>query len=128
MHANNELPALPDMTREEAQHALSQLRGTEERQKEILLELFERKGYKALSYQTWEEFAEIELGLSRQHFYKLLSAARVQRVLTSQEFLSHKGDISNHPSTSLHMGCLLELAKLPSAELQVRAFQEAVEV
>ena len=115
-----------DMTRQEAQHALAQLRGTEERQKEILLEMHERNAHRAMNYKTWEEFAEGVFGVSVRRFYQLLEAARVDRVLCRKlHILSTSSSTSS--SSKFNDEMLLELAKLKDPDKIASAAREALD-
>jgi hypothetical protein len=50
---------------------------------DMLLELRDRKGWKALGYKTWTECATIEFAYSRSRIYQLISAAETRRNLST---------------------------------------------
>jgi hypothetical protein len=72
----NEL--LPDMTIEEATAKHNELKSLHGVMRSMLLEMRDRKGWKALGYESWEDYGEKEWDYSRQHLHRLADAASVQ--------------------------------------------------
>ena len=101
--------------KEEAQYQLSRLRGAEETQKDALLEIHARKLYKEIGYDTFEAFAEDYFGVTRQHMYRLLEVARVERNLAPMQ--------DQFRALPNQAGALL-LARLPEPELQRSAWEQ----
>ena len=81
----------------------------EEAQKDALLEIHARKLYQELGCDTFEAFAEDYFGVTRQHMYRLLEVARVERNLAPMQ--------DQFRALPNQAGALL-LAKLPGPELQ----------
>lgn len=48
----------------------------------LVLELYEREGWRPLGYNSWAECVVAEFDHSRQHLYRLLDAAKVERNLS----------------------------------------------
>ncbi len=72
----------------------------------LLLELYEREGWRALSYDSWRACAVAEFAQSQTALYRQLTAARVDRTI------SHNGK-TGVPLPVLHA---LELAPLEPPE------------
>lgn len=77
----NELQQLPDMTLEEAQAKHAQLKSLESVMRSSLLEMRDRKGWKALGYSSWAEYGEAEWGYGRQYLDRLATASRIQQIV-----------------------------------------------
>lgn len=69
----------PPMNADEAQLCARQIRSGITNVSRLLLELYERDGWKALGYATWRECAMAEFGFKQSHAYRLLAAAEVER-------------------------------------------------
>lgn len=109
----------------EVQDALVRLRGSCERQNDIMVELVSGQAHIATSYNTFEDFMNAEFPrvfgeakYTREHYYYLASVARVTvelRELTGQSDLRIVG---SHAA---------ELAKLKDPALRLKAYKQAQE-
>ncbi len=73
---------LPDMTVEEATAKHNELKSLHGVMRSMLLEIRDRKGWKALGYESWEQYGEKEWDYSRQHLHRLADAAKVQLIVS----------------------------------------------
>lgn len=103
-----------DMTRAEAEVINKSLKTHILDMWAMLLEMRDRRGWKALGYASFEEWGEAELGFSKPHLYRLASAAEVQANLKSLQL-----ETNGIPESQLR-----PLAQLPAQE-QAEAFQIA---
>lgn len=87
--------------------------------RDLLLELYEGRGWEALGYKSWRECATAEFGEHQRTLYKQLEAAKVARELdASQDGLSvgefgNKSTPANAISVSVPDSQLVALAKAP---------------
>ena len=89
----NELMTLPvtpgiiranyEMTREEAELIVGLMDRAAADHRFYLLKLRDEKGYKALGYETFEEFGEKRCGLAKSRLYQLAEAAEIQQSLSN---------------------------------------------
>ena len=70
------------MTAEEARRIIDQIRTGLENVRSLLLDLYEREGWKALGYGSFVECAEAEFCASKSQAYRLLDAARLDLILS----------------------------------------------
>ncbi len=77
---NNEA-ALLDMTFEEAQAKHNELKSLYGAMRLLLLEMRDRKGWKALGFESWEQYGELEWGFTRQHLNRLATSAYIQNLV-----------------------------------------------
>lgn len=77
----SELTVLPDMTPEEAKAKHSELKAIHGVARSMMMEMHDRKGWKALGYESWEEYGEKEWDYGKNYLNKLTAAARTQRAL-----------------------------------------------
>lgn len=75
--------AVAEMTEAEARAATTEIRQHMEAAWRGLLEIHERKGYRALGYPTFAEYLAGELAVSRSRGYQLLDKARVTAAIAS---------------------------------------------
>jgi hypothetical protein len=78
---NENLSTLPDMTFDEAQAKHNELKSLQSAIRLLLLEMRDRKGWKALGFESWEQYGELEWGYSRQHLNRLATSAQIQAVV-----------------------------------------------
>ena len=71
----------------------------------MLLDLYERQGWKALGYESWRACVVVEFEQSKTHLYRQLQAAEIERTV------SPMGEIGQIPERQLR-----PLAALPPAE------------
>jgi translation elongation factor EF-1beta len=74
--------SIPDMTVEEATAKHNELKSLHGVMRSMLLEIRDRKGWKALGYESWEQYGEKEWDYSRQHLHRLADAAKVQLIVS----------------------------------------------
>lgn len=107
----------PRMNRGEARDTLCRLREGLRDCRLLLLDLYEREGWRALGYASWRECCQTEFDLSLRHLYRLLQAAQVEKEVTHGSHVA--GDVPI-PERQLR-----ELARLDSAELRREVWEEA---
>jgi hypothetical protein len=67
------------MTRDQARKCVEQINSLAGEIGKLLLDLYEREGWKALGYKNWRECATDEFKQSQSRLYELLDAAKVER-------------------------------------------------
>lgn len=77
----NQLVTLPDMNLEEATAKHQELKAIHGVARSMLLEMRDRKGWKALGYESFEDYGDKEWGYSRQHLNRLATAESTQKLL-----------------------------------------------
>jgi hypothetical protein len=107
------------MTPEEARECTEAIKRDLESLRLKLLEMERRRGWDALGYSSWREWATAEIGKSERRVYEILEAAKVE------ENLTFCGIPQNEIPTTISQ--LNELAKLPQ-EQQPEALQKAQEI
>lgn len=105
--------------KETSLHWESQLLGTEERTKQILWEGHLHKAYKALGYESIEQYCELKLGHSRSHYYNLLKAAQVEYNLSNNWTL---------PPAGIPITEAIEIGKLEDPAKQAQAYERLEEM
>ena len=110
----NELQQLPDMTPEEAQTKHAELKAIHSVARSMLLEMRDRKGWKALGYSSFAEYGEKEWGYGGQYLNRLATAARIQNIVTPI-------GVEEIPESHLR-----PLSKVPDADKSA-VYEEAVE-
>lgn len=101
------------MTRDEAQRCANSIRAHLDGARVLILDLHERRGWKALGYGSWRECVVAEFGQSQSNLYRQLDAAKIERVVSPEQ------PIGAIPERSLR-----PLAGLPP-ETQKAAYDEA---
>lgn len=109
------------MSAEEAREYIEEINGSIESLALKLLELYRRRGWEALGYESWEECAKVEFRKSRAYLFRLLAAAQVEENL-ELSLGSTIVDLENIPVSQL-----TSLAKLPP-EQQGEALLRAEEI
>jgi len=107
---------LTDMTLFEAKECVAKIKANVQNIRKLFLELNERRGWEALGYKSWRECVVKEFGGKQAYAYFQLSAAKVERNIST---IVEK-------SESIPESHLRPLTKLPPEE-QREVFQEAVE-
>jgi len=69
------------MTRDEARLCIERINRHLDEARLLLLELYERQGWRALGYTSWRECATAEFGWRERYTYYVLEAARTERGL-----------------------------------------------
>ena len=72
---------LLDMTFDEAQAKHNELKSLHSAIRLLLLEMRDRKGWKALGFESWEQYGELEWGFTRQHLNRLATSAYIQNLV-----------------------------------------------
>lgn len=80
-----------------------------------LLEIHRRKGWKALGYESWKEFGEVEFGTHRDTLYKMVEAAEAEAVLITAG--AEPSKIFNTPDSQLRV-----IQQVQGSEMQLQAF------
>ncbi len=78
---NENLCTLPDMTFDEAKAKHNELKSLHSAMRLLLLEMRDRKGWKALGFESWEQYGEQEWSYSKSQLDRLATAARIENVL-----------------------------------------------
>jgi hypothetical protein len=79
----NEASQANEMTRDEAERSNLAIKAGILSIRALLLDMRDRKGWKALGYASFDDYGKAELGYERRHLYELASAAEVEKSLTS---------------------------------------------
>lgn len=125
---NNET-ALLDMTFDEAQAKHNELKSLQGAIRLLLLEMRDRKGWKALGYGSWEQYGELEWGFTRQHLNRLATSAYIQNLV---EPLGSNEIAETHlpPLTSLPDDVKIEIwqqVKSEHEKITAKVVQDAVD-
>lgn len=80
------------MSEGEARQYVDWIKSALEDARGYLLELYERKGWRALGYDSWRACVQAEFGQSRSQLYRELDAARTERVLLADLAISPMGE------------------------------------
>lgn len=111
------MPTAPPMKKREARELLLQIRQSMRETRLLLLDLFEREGWRALGYSSWRECVSVEFAESERHLYRLLAAAQLERELTHGTDQARGRPIPERQ--------LRELARLDTAEERRAVWEEA---
>lgn len=103
------------MTAEEAREAVEQINTGAAFIRGKLLEIHRRKGWEALGYESWKEFAEDEFQSHRDTLYKMVEAAETEIRLIESGAEASK--IFGTPDSQLRV-----IQQAGGADLQVKAF------
>ena len=68
------------MSRDEARQCVVRIAHHLEEARALLLELYEREGWRALGYDSWRACVTAEFAESQATLYRQLTAARIERV------------------------------------------------
>lgn len=83
MQELNEASQANEMTRDEAERSNLAIKAGILSIRALLLDMRDRKGWKALGYESFDAYGKAELGYERSHLYELASAAEVEKSLIS---------------------------------------------
>jgi hypothetical protein len=83
------------MTREQAADCVRQINENIANTRQLLWDLYSRRGWKALGYSSWEACVISEFDQSRSYLHRILKAAKIEREL------SPRGDIGVIPEKHL---------------------------
>jgi hypothetical protein len=78
---SHDIQFLPDMTPEEARTKHTELKSLESVMRSMLLEMRDRKGWRALGFSSWAEYGEKEWNYSLSQLDRLATAARIESFL-----------------------------------------------
>jgi hypothetical protein len=77
----SQLVILPDMNLEEATAKHQELKAIHGVARSMLLEMRDRKGWKALGYSSFEDYGDKEWGYKTSYLYGITKAAEIQKVI-----------------------------------------------
>ena len=101
----------PDLTPDEAREMTEQVKRGIRALQVIMLELFERKAYKALGYRGWRAYCSAELKMDSNYVEKTLMAGRVAREVGA---------------VTLTAGAARVLRRLPTPQERRKAYEEVI--
>jgi hypothetical protein len=104
----------PSLTKSEAESLVKRIQSHITDARALVLELYEREGWKALGYDSWRECVVTEFAQSQSRLYQLLDAAQVEK------------NISTNGGKQIAERVLRPLAKL-EPEQQRKAWEAAIE-
>lgn len=70
------------MTADEARSVVRRINHHLSSARDLLLDLYQREGWRALGYGSWEECVKEEFGKSRSYLYRQLAAGRLEKALS----------------------------------------------
>jgi|SRR6476646_1360410 len=103
------------MDAQEARACVEGIRGHLEGMRRLVLDLYQREGWRALGYASWRECVVAEFDQSQSYLYRQLQAALIETEI------SPIGEIGTMPESHAR-----ELAKAPEGE-RAEVYEEAVE-
>jgi hypothetical protein len=83
MIALNEPVEIVLMSQDEARRAVETIRTNLDSTRRLLLDLYNREGWRALGYSSWRDCAQAEFGQSVAYLYRQLSAAKIEQEMDS---------------------------------------------
>lgn len=104
------------MTETEARYYVDEIKSHVGKARAMLLDLYEREGWRALGYSSWRECVTGEFGKGQSYMYYQLQAAQVERNISTI--------VEN--DKPIPEGQLRPLTSLPP-EMQVQAWRQAVD-
>lgn len=103
-------PQRSDMTVREARSCVEIIRAHMDDARLSVLDLHERRGWRALGYANWRECVAAEFGQSQSYLYRLLTAAQVER-----DLFSPAGETADPKKPPIPEGVLRPLGKITGA-------------
>ncbi len=70
---------LPEMTAPEARDCIKSIKSNLINTRSLVLDLYDRKGWKALGYENWRECVTKEFNQSEAYLYRQLEAAQAEK-------------------------------------------------
>ena len=107
------------MNVDEAKECVSKINAGLESVRNLILDLYERKGWQALGYKSWRECVTAEFPQKQRYLYYELKAAQTERNLLP--------DLHNCAKDEIPESHLRPLSKLEDPEQQKEAWEKAVE-
>jgi site-specific DNA-methyltransferase (adenine-specific) len=104
----------------EARRLVRRIVGHLDTARALILELYEREGWRALGYNSWRSCVAAEFGQSQSNLYRQLEAARAER-----EISRNSGNERLPPLRDYH---LLQIAQLPLEQRREIALELAPEL
>lgn len=114
-----DIAIIEPMTKQEAQTCLHEIKSHLSDARRKVLELYERRGWEALGYESFQACMERELGYSFQHGYRLVMAEKIEQSIRQH---SPQGEL---PSGSIPEKHLRVLKKVQDPQQRARAYQNA---
>lgn len=123
------IPVLPDMTLAEAQAKHAELKSIHSLARTMLLDMRDRKGWLALGFESWADYAIKEWGYSENYLNRLANAARIQSVIvpigTNEIPESHTRELANLPNDDA-MREVYDRVSAENEKITAKAIQDAV--
>lgn len=123
------IPVLLDMTLAEAQAKHTELKSIHSIARTMLLEMRDRKGWLALGFESWADYAIKEWGYSENYLNRLANAARIQSVVvpigTNEIPESHTRELANLPTDDA-MREVYDRVIAENEKVTAKAIQDAV--
>jgi hypothetical protein len=121
-----QLTTTKPMTAAEARVLVAGIKDRMESCRHLLLQLYEREGWRALGYDSWRACAVAEFELSQGHLYRLLQFARAEQISPTGENAPENERQFREQQQAARLQELANkaLASMPAAE-QLRRLQEA---
>ena len=92
---------IPLMTESEARSCIDGINGHLRNARTLILDLYEREGWKVLGYLSWRECVSAEFQHSQTHMYRQLAAAFVEKVISPNGEIGVIHETHVRPLTSL---------------------------
>lgn len=115
----SDIQIIEPMTRTEAEACVASIKAHMSDARQKALELYQRKGWEALGYESFRACAEKEFGQSWQHVYRLKNIAEAEQELRAA---SPVGEPLPEQIPGRH---LRALSTLPTPEQKAKAYQKA---
>src|SRR4051812_9262733 len=116
--AENIVPA-GNMTAREARALANKIKQHIDDARDLLLELYESRGWRSLGYKSWKQCVEIEFGQARSSLHYQLEAAKVAKEIEAT-------GVQNLNTAEIPDSHLRVLAPVPN-ERRVEVYREAVQ-
>lgn len=112
----NAITVIMPMTEAEAHKCLSEIKGHLRTARRKILELYEREGWRALGYESFQECMEQELDYSFQHGYRLVIAEKIEQ---SIRVLPGANPLPADPIPERHLRVLGKYADNPNDQRRI---------
>jgi ribosomal protein L24 len=119
--ATTERPARTDMGRQEAEEITKAIKDNFDSLGKMLIEVRERKGYRALGYTSLESYCLTEFGKGRSRVYQLIEEAEIEAGIVAELAVTN----SDIKSLKMPGSYLRELGSLESPQKQIEAIAYA---
>lgn len=86
---NQKATLASEMTRDEAERSNLAIKAGILSIRALLLDMRDRKGWKALGYESFDAYGRDELGYEKQHLYRLATAAEVEKSISVSNWIQN---------------------------------------